>query len=164
MAAAYFLGRAGVPCTIFEREATLGGIVRHVIPSFRISDEAIDKDAALIAAYGAEICTNTEAPDVATLKKQGYTHILFAVGAWKAGVLDIPGHVEPVIRWMKNRKAGLDREPLGHVVVVGGGNTVLPSGRGQSLSPWSTAATSATCLQIPRNWSSPLQTACRSWS
>ena len=129
MAAAYFLGRAGVPCTIFEREATLGGIVRHVIPSFRISDEAIDKDAALIAAYGAEICTNTEAPDVATLKKQGYTHILFAVGAWKAGVLDIPGHVEPVIRWMKNRKAGLDHEPLGHVVVVGGGNTAMDAAR-----------------------------------
>ena len=38
MAAAYFCARAGIPTTIFEKEAALGGVVRHVIPSFRISD------------------------------------------------------------------------------------------------------------------------------
>ena len=43
MSAAYFLGRAGVPVTIFERADVLGGVVRQVIPSFRISDDAIDK-------------------------------------------------------------------------------------------------------------------------
>ena len=43
IAAAYFLGRAGIETTIFEREAKLGGVPRYVIPAFRISDEAIDK-------------------------------------------------------------------------------------------------------------------------
>ena len=129
MAAAYFLGRGGVPCTIFEREASLGGIVRHVIPSFRISDEAIEKDAALIRAYGAEIRLNTPAPSVEELKEQGYTHILFAVGAWKAGRLALEGNVKPVIRWMKDRKAGADKEALGHVAVIGGGNTAMDAAR-----------------------------------
>ena len=48
IAAAYFLGREGVPTTIFERERKLGGVPRYVIPAFRISDEAIDKDIALM--------------------------------------------------------------------------------------------------------------------
>ena len=129
MAAAYFLGRAGVPCTIFERENSLGGIVRHVIPGFRISDEAIDKDVALISAYGVEIKLGTEAPSVEELKAQGYTHILFAVGAWKAGRLDIEGNVKPVIQWMKARKSGEDTSELGHVAVIGGGNTAMDAAR-----------------------------------
>ena len=129
MAAAYFLGRAGVACTIFERGAKLGGVVRRVIPAFRIGDEAIDKDAALIAAYGAEIRLNTEAPTVAELKALGYTHVFYAVGAWKPGRLDIPGRVLPVIPWMEGRKAGTDTEALGHVAVIGGGNTAMDAAR-----------------------------------
>ncbi len=129
MAAAYFLSRAGVACTLFERENTLGGIVRQVIPEFRISREAIDRDAALIAAYGAEIKTNTPAPTVTELKALGYTHVFCAVGAWKAGRLELPGNVKPVIPWMKARKADTDREPLGHVAVIGGGNTAMDAAR-----------------------------------
>ncbi len=129
MAAAYFLSRAGVACTIFEREARLGGIVRQVIPEFRISDEAIDRDAALIAAYGAEIQTGAEAPSVSELKRRGYTHVFFAVGAWKPGRLELPGNVKPVIGWMKARKSGLDAEKLGNVAVIGGGNTAMDAAR-----------------------------------
>ena len=129
MAAAYFLSRAGVACTLFEREAKLGGIVRRVLPSFRISDEAIDKDAALIAAYGAEIRTNTEAPTAAALKAMGYTHVFYAVGAWKPGRLELSGNVQPVIPWMAARKSGADSAPLGHVAVIGGGNTAMDAAR-----------------------------------
>ncbi|NCB30860.1 MAG: putative selenate reductase subunit YgfK [Clostridia bacterium] len=54
IAAGYFLARAGIPVTVFEKQAQLGGIVRHVIPEFRISHAAIDKDIALAKAVGAE--------------------------------------------------------------------------------------------------------------
>ena len=129
MAAAYFLGRAGVACTIFEREQKLGGIVRYVIPSFRISAEAIERDVELISAYGAEICTGAAAPSVSELKAQGYTHVFFATGAWKAGRLELAGNVKPVIRWMKDRKTGADKSSLGHVAVIGGGNTAMDAAR-----------------------------------
>ena len=128
MAAAYFCARAGVPTTLFEREAALGGVVRHVIPGFRISDEAIEKDAAITRRMGVEVKLNAPAPSVEEQKRQGYTHILFAVGAWKPGRLDIPGNVRPVIAWMRDVKAG-KREPLGHVAVVGGGNTAMDAAR-----------------------------------
>lgn len=128
MAAAYFVGRAGIPVTLFERSGVLGGVVRQVIPAFRISDDAIDRDVALMFKMGVEVKLNTEAPSVAELKAQGYTHIFFAVGAWKAGKLDIPGNVVPVIGWLKDMKAGRDVS-LGHVAVVGGGNTAMDAAR-----------------------------------
>ena len=128
IAAAYFLGRAGVPCTLFERTGKLGGIVRHVIPEFRISSAAIDRDIDLMLAYGAEVRLNAEAPSVEVLKKHGYTHILMATGAWKPGKLDIEGNVRGVIGWMQEMKAGKGGE-LGHVAVVGGGNTAMDAAR-----------------------------------
>mgnify|MGYP001033883470 CR=1 FL=1 len=128
MAAAYFCARSGVPTTLFEKESALGGVVRHVIPRFRISDEAIEKDAAIMARMGVEIKLNTPAPSVDELKKQGYTHILIATGAWKPGRLDIPGNIKPVISWMRDVKSG-KLEPLGHVAVIGGGNTAMDAAR-----------------------------------
>src|SRR5699024_8431840 len=57
MAAAYFLAKGGMAVTIFEKEEKLGGVVRNVIPSFRISGEAIDKDVQILEAMGVEIRT-----------------------------------------------------------------------------------------------------------
>ncbi|MGO5113637.1 putative selenate reductase subunit YgfK [Candidatus Avoscillospira sp. LCP25S3_F1] len=128
MAAAHFLARAGVPVTLFERENQLGGIVRHVIPGFRISDEAMDKDAAMLTKLGVDIRLGAPAPTVEELKAQGYTHILLAVGAWKPGKLDIPGNVRPVIAWMQAIKAGQETVS-GHVAVIGGGNTAMDAAR-----------------------------------
>ena len=128
MAAAYFCARAGVPVTLFEKADALGGIVRQVIPDFRISGEAIDKDAAFLDKLGVDVRLNTPAPSVEELKKQGYTHILLAIGAWKPGTLDIPGNVRPVIPWMRDVKAG-KAAPLGHAAVIGGGNTAMDAAR-----------------------------------
>ncbi|MEA4964433.1 MAG: putative selenate reductase subunit YgfK [Oscillospiraceae bacterium] len=128
IAAGYFLGRAGIETTIFEREAELGGIVRYVIPEFRISQAAIDRDVALMQAYGTKAVCGKPAPSVAELKAMGYTHILFAVGAWKAGRLDLSGNVQGVIQWMKDQKAGAQAVPR-NVVVIGGGNTAMDAAR-----------------------------------
>ena len=129
IAAAYFLGRAGIETTIFEREEKLGGVPRYVIPAFRISDEAIDKDVALMERYGVEVKCGAPAPSVDELKKLGYTHILIATGAWQAGKLDIPGNVKGVIGWMKEMKQQVKPCLTGHVAVVGAGNTAMDAAR-----------------------------------
>ena len=129
IAAAYFLGRAGIETTIFEREEKLGGVPRYVIPAFRISNEAIDKDVALMERYGVEVKCGAPAPSVEELKKLGYTHILIATGAWQAGKLDIPGNVRGVIGWMKEMKTQVKPCLDGHVVVVGAGNTAMDAAR-----------------------------------
>ena len=129
IAAAYFLARGGVQTTIFEREEKLGGVPRYVIPAFRISDEALDKDVALMERLGVEVKCGAPAPSVAELKKMGYTHILMATGAWQAGELGIPGNVRGVIAWMKEMKQQVKPCLEGHVVVVGAGNTAMDAAR-----------------------------------
>ena len=129
IAAAYFLGRAGVETTLFEREEKLGGVPRYVIPAFRISDEAIDKDIALMQKYGVEVKCGAPAPSVTELKAMGYTHILLATGAWQAGRLDIEGNVAGVIQWMKEMKTKVKPSLSGSVVVVGAGNTAMDAAR-----------------------------------
>ena len=129
IAAAYFLGRAGIETTVFEREEKLGGVPRYVIPAFRISDEAIDKDVALMERYGVEVRCGAPAPSVAELKAMGYTHILLATGAWKAGRLAIEGNVVGVIQWMKEMKTKVKPTLDGNVVVVGAGNTAMDAAR-----------------------------------
>ena len=129
IAAAYFLARGGVETTIFEREAKLGGVPRYVIPAFRISDEALDKDVALMERLGVEVKCGAPAPSVEELKKLGYTHILMATGAWQAGELGIPGNVKGVIGWMKEMKQQVKPCLEGHVVVVGAGNTAMDAAR-----------------------------------
>ena len=129
IAAAYFLARGGVETTIFEREAKLGGVPRYVIPAFRISDEAIDKDISIMERLGVEVKCGAPAPSVDALKKMGYTHILMATGAWQAGELGIPGNVKGVIGWMKEMKQQVKPCLEGHVVVVGAGNTAMDAAR-----------------------------------
>ena len=128
IAAAYFLGRAGIEATIFERESCLGGVPRHVIPAFRIANETIEKDIALMEKYGVDVRCGAPAPSVTELKAMGYTHILFAVGAWKPGKLEIAGDVAGAIQWMKGVKAG-NISVGGSIAVIGGGNTAMDAAR-----------------------------------
>ena len=129
LSAAYFLARAGIQADVFEKEAKAGGIVRNVIPSFRISDEAIDKDIALIEKMGATIHTNTPAPSLAELKAWGYESVIFAVGAYKAQDINVTGNVMNVIDFLRACKDGTLAAPGKAVAIIGGGNTAMDAAR-----------------------------------
>ena len=106
LSAAYFLARAGYRVDVFEKAAKAGGIVRNVIPDFRIPDDAIDRDIALIEKMGARIHTLTPAPGLAELKATGYHTVIFAVGAYKAQDTGVSGNVMNVIDFLREYKAG----------------------------------------------------------
>ena len=130
MAAAFFLARQGARVTLFEKREKLGGIVRYVIPAFRIADEAIDHDEAILRSMGVEIMTNTEAPQADTLFKEGYTDIVYAVGAWAEGRMKLEkGEAMNVIRFLEQSKAGTLAIIGENVIVIGGGNTAMDAAR-----------------------------------
>ncbi len=70
MAGAYFLAKGGMEVTLYEKEEKLGGVVRNVIPGFRIPDEAIDRDTEILKATGVKIVTGHEVKSVDELKKE----------------------------------------------------------------------------------------------
>lgn len=129
ISAAYFLGKNGVKATIFEKEPNLGGVVRNVIPSYRISDTAIDNDIKLMEKMGAEIKLNTEAPSIDELKKLGYGYILYCVGAEKSAKLNIEGTSINAIEFLRKLKLGNKFDLGKNVVVIGGGNTAMDAAR-----------------------------------
>ncbi|MCI8478703.1 MAG: putative selenate reductase subunit YgfK, partial [Oscillospiraceae bacterium] len=137
LSAAYFLAREGLDVTIFERSAVLGGMVRQVIPDFRIKAEDIDKDISLCEAYGARFVTGREIASAAELKDQGFTHIIFACGAWKPGTAGLEyGEAMNAIRFLMQAKSDPDSLKLGtDIVVIGGGNTAMDTARAAKRIP-----------------------------
>lgn len=131
MAAAYFLRRAGIATTLFEKTDALGGVVRHIIPKFRISDEAIDKDVQLLEKLGVEICLGREITDLEKLKEEGYTAIVLALGAYEPGVLRLEkGNPLNALEFLADFKANDGNLDLGkNVVIIGAGNTAMDTAR-----------------------------------
>ena len=131
MAAAYFLRRAGMETTLFEKTDSLGGVVRHVIPEFRISGGSIDKDAALLEKMGVNIYLNSEITDLDMLKNAGYTAVVLAVGASEPGVLRLEkGEPVNALQFLEEFKAKDGDLDIGkNVVVIGGGNTAMDTAR-----------------------------------
>ncbi len=125
------MSRAGIEVVVFERTNKLGGIVRHVIPGFRISEEAIDNDVKLCQAYGATFKTGVEVADVNTLLSEGYTDVVVAIGAWAPGRKTLKsGEALDALEFLEEFKRAPESVDLGtDVVVIGAGNTAMDVAR-----------------------------------
>ncbi len=130
LAAAFFLARAGFAVDVFEREACAGGVVRNVIPDFRIPSEVVEKDVAFIADNGVSFHFSAQ-KTISGLKEEGFNFIFVAIGAEKSADARIAGNGvrESAVSYLRRTKKG-EKTNLGkHVVVLGGGNTAMDACR-----------------------------------
>ena len=130
LSAAFFLTRAGCDVTVFEKSQKLGGVVRHVIPDFRISDEAIDRDIALCLSLGAQVKYGAEIRSAAELNDQGFDAVVFACGAPVPGdpglaYGDYVNFSDLLSAVKRGETADLGRD----VAVIGGGNSAMDTAR-----------------------------------
>ena len=150
LATAFFLTRAGVPVTIFEARDSLGGVVRHVIPEFRIASDDISHDAELCLAFGAKVQLNARVDSIDELKAQGFTDVVVATGAWMPGSAGLGEGAElDVLEFLEAAKKGEKLELGEDVVVIGAGNTAMDAAR--VAKRLAGVRTCAWCIAAPRS-------------
>ncbi|HHU21836.1 MAG TPA: putative selenate reductase subunit YgfK [Clostridiales bacterium] len=131
LASAFLLARSGCDVTVFEKSNSLGGILRHVIPEFRLSREALDRDIELCRAAGVKFRLGYQVRSVQELKSMGFDAVVLCLGALKPGVLPLKyGSSINAIEFLKSFNAMPNGLRLGkNVAVIGGGNTAVDAAR-----------------------------------
>ena len=138
LAASLFLARAGYDVTLLEREQKAGGVVRNVIPDFRIPEDVVQQDVDFIASNGVKMVFGVD-PDSLTLsalKEEGYDWIFYAIGAEKPNDPHVTGNgrIVDAVSFLKAYKQGSPMLSGGKVVVMGGGNTAMDASRAAAAS------------------------------
>jgi putative selenate reductase len=112
--------------------------VKYVIPSFRISDEAILRDFQLAEKLGVEFIFNTTVSSISEIQKK-HPFIVIAIGAWKESVcFPIPDprslipdpHYIDALKFLEESKKSKCNLELGKkVAVIGGGDVAMDCAR-----------------------------------
>ena len=134
LSTAYFLAKNGFDVTVYDKEASAGGMVQHGIPDFRLPQDVIGKDIDFIEQYGVKFEFNVDPVFSAkVLRNHNYKYIVLAIGAWKNRPLHLDindGKLLPAIEFLRTYKKNPEEPKLGeNVAIVGGGNSAMDSAR-----------------------------------
>ncbi len=139
LAAAQQLARAGHDVTVFEKQATPGGLLRYGIPDFKMEKGIIDRRLEQMRAEGVEfrcgVHVGVDEPAQALL--DSHDVVLLAGGAENPRDLPIPGRemegVHFAMSFLPQQNQRVSGEPFNtnqeilangrRVVVIGGGDT-----------------------------------------
>ena len=146
LSAAYFLAREGFAVTVFEMDEKPGGLLRRVVPQFRLPEPVLDAQIALYEELGVRFQTGVRVGrdvSVDELRAGGYRAVVAATGAAKPVGLSVPGFdaggIVSAMDFLASAKAVLATAPgeeavltpptLGDVAVIGGGSVALDAAR-----------------------------------
>jgi glutamate synthase (NADPH/NADH) small chain len=135
LTAAFYLRLLGHAVTVYEQNDRLGGMLRYGIPEYRLPDDVLDREIAVIAGTGVETRTGVRVGEDTTLERlRAQCDALYiAVGAWQGSRMPIEGMDTPGVHigidFLERLAAG-ERPSLGaRVAVLGGGNTAMDVSR-----------------------------------
>lgn len=159
MACAQQLARVGHDVTVFERNATVGGLLRYGIPDFKMEKRHIDRRVEQMEAEGVVFITGCEiGTDLpVTTLVDDFDAVVLTGGAERPRDLEVPGRrlggVHFAMDFLTQQNRRVANEPVGvddilatdkHVVVIGGGDT----GSDCIGTSWRQGAKSVTQLEI----------------
>jgi 2-oxoacid:acceptor oxidoreductase gamma subunit (pyruvate/2-ketoisovalerate family) len=134
LAAGFAFIRAGHDVTIYDSQPRLGGVLRSAIPSYRLPNDALDRDINRILGLGLKSRLN-ESLDAQRVRDLASAHdaVVLATGQARSKALDSSGialaGVEQGLKFLHRVKARGVEKLQGTVIVVGGGNTAVDCAR-----------------------------------
>jgi NADPH-dependent glutamate synthase beta subunit-like oxidoreductase len=136
LSTAYHLAISGYDVTVFEKDEKIGGLLRYAIPSFRLSEEILDKQIDLYKTLGITFVTGVKIGKDKTkkqLEKEGFKAFAAATGASKPLSLKVPGSdamgIVSAMAYLKDAKTGAIKKATSKVAIVGGGSVALDAAR-----------------------------------
>ncbi len=129
---AYFLRRIGHEPVIFEKREEVGGMMRGVIPEYRLPHKVVDWEVQTILDLGVDVRTGVAFGTDVTLDDladEGFEAVFLATGAWNVPALGVENDdaegVEGSISFLEG--VGVTHTDLKgrKVVVVGDSNTAM---------------------------------------
>ncbi len=129
MSTAFFLAREGHKVTIYDEWHQPGGVVRYIIPDFRIPTDRVDKDYGFLKALNVDFVGDHRIEKISEL--EGYDKVVLAMGTSSVNKIEIPGisciTADEFLWEYKERKGKVD---VGiNVVIIGGSNIAVDAAR-----------------------------------
>ncbi len=135
LSAAYYLRRKGHAVTVFEAHDKAGGMLRYGVPTYRLPDEALDKDIDHIRSLGVEIRFNQRVGRDVTLAEllDGYDAVFMSTGLDVPSAMRIHGEDHPRVmaglKLLDEVASGRNPQLGDRVAVIGGGNVAMDAAR-----------------------------------
>lgn len=133
LSAAFHLSMLGQKVYLYEKEDSLGGVLRTGIPEYRLPEDVLNRDIDRILALGVKpLCSSPVTKEnISGLLKQ-YDGVIVCKGLGMAFALDAAGsQLEGVLQGLDFLKANKQAKMQlsGTVLVIGGGNTAIDCAR-----------------------------------
>jgi NADPH-dependent glutamate synthase beta subunit-like oxidoreductase len=129
LAAAYYLRLAGHRVSVFDRMEEAGGLLRYVIPSYRLPKDIVGRTIKVLEDMGIEFKLKADIGKKITLKdlKKKYDAIFISTGAWNPVSIGLDGEKSAVfgLDFLTNVQKGLKKALGKKVLVIGGGNAAI---------------------------------------
>ncbi len=139
IAAGLYLRRNGVDVTVFEKREAPMGVVRYIIPGFRISEEAIGLDYEMAVKTGVKFRFGVDGDFDVNKLKETFDFVIIATGAWSEGACPVKeggGKLLDALKFLEESKSCGCNMELGHrVAVIGGGDVAMDSARAALRAP-----------------------------
>ena len=129
IAAGLYLRRNGMEVDVFEKLSGPYGIVKYIIPHFRIEREQIERDYEMAVAMGVQFHFNADPNYDLGVLLTTYGHVIIATGSWGRGQNPLKEGGEHVIDALDLLWGAFNEEggfPLGkRVAVIGAGDVAM---------------------------------------
>ncbi|NPV89951.1 MAG: FAD-dependent oxidoreductase [Firmicutes bacterium] len=133
LTAAYYLAGKGHQVIVLESRPQPGGMMRYAIPEYRLPNQVVDEEIAVITSRGVKIKTNYRVKSAQALLDTGFDAVITATGAWagsKTGApTDSSARMIDGVSFLEQINTGQPVTTGNKVVVVGGGNTAVDVAR-----------------------------------